>query len=789
MFTAIVSLAGLVASAYMARKELSRRKDSGDRSGMGWGIAFCVMQVVAAVLGFLGMAPDDILSPIVLNVVLAACAWGSFARDLAWGRVTAYIARAEHLAVRTFVPDCAACDKYDTCRNRIARPEDLTLVGRCGAKLKGLGHTLAIALHTPLATRIGILLLAGLFAMLGLETPSNHDLTWAYPLCILLEWTLISAVMIGVYHLFQRRGAAPAVVAILCWAIGMAQFFVITFKSMPIQPADLSALGTAAAVGAGYSYVFSAFGFYGMALLAISMFLCSLATGFRTPKPQRTRKVLLTNLLVGALCLGGTFAHVTLIDYYNTLNITVYTWRPLESYYRQGFIPTFISSAQTIKPPVPEAYDMGAAEELETSLAATYNSGEGDDASRVLAEGQFAQEKPTVIAIMNETFSDLSIYQNMHAGYEGPQFFKSLSDTLARGTLYVSAYGGGTCNTEFEFLTGNSMSYLGSGVYPYTIYDLSETNNLAEQFKDLGYTTTAMHPNHGTNWNRENVYAGFGFDQFLTINDFQSADKLRGMVTDEATYDKILEMLETNDDPQFIFDVTMQNHSGYDTGLLPADKQLTYSIDGESNSEVNEYLSLIEESDRALEEFIGKLRELDRPVVVVFFGDHQPFFPDTYNNRWFTNEDKAQHNMRLWTTDYIIWANYDVAGNSQTSDVTDLSTNYLGTELMNLIGAPLTNYQKAQLVLRQSLPAINTTGFLDSTGSVYLASVESDANASEDSTAPKTTLQQALEARAQYAQIQYYELFGDGKDVYTKLHQSAANETDPNLAPGTTQIK
>lgn len=43
--------------------------------------------------------------------------------------------------------------------------------------------------------------------------------------------------------------------------------------------------------------------------------------------------------------------------------------------------------------------------------------------------------------------------------------------------------------------------------------------------------------------------------------------------------------------------------------------------------------------------------------------------------------------------------------------------------------------------------------------------------------------------RSEYATIQYYELFGDGKDVYTKLRQSAANETDPNLAPGTTQIK
>ena len=270
---------------------------------------------------------------------------------------------------------------------------------------------------------------------------------------------------------------------------------------------------------------------------------------------------------------------------------------------------------------------MAKAEKLERQLADEYDETTGKTWQRTDAEAQFAEEKPTVIAIMNATFSDLSIYKNMHARLQRPQFFKNLPDALSRSTLYVSAYGGGTCNTEFEFLTGNSMSYLGSGVYPYTIYDLLDTKNLAEQFKDLGYTTTAMHPNHGTNWNRENVYSGFGFDRFMTINDFQDAEKLRGMVSDAATYDKILEMLESDSALQFIFDVTMQNHSGYDTGLLPPDKLNNYLIDGAVNNEVNEYLSLIEESDRALKDFVGKLRKLDRPVVLVFFGDHQPFFP------------------------------------------------------------------------------------------------------------------------------------------------------------------
>ena len=164
-------------------------------------------------------------------------------------------------------------------------------------------------------------------------------------------------------------------------------------------------------------------------------------------------------------------------------------------------------------------------------------------------------------------------------------------------------------------------------MYPYTIYNMETTGNLAEQFKSLGYSTTAMHPNHATNWNRENVYKDFGFDQFLSINDFQGADTLRGMVTDQATYDKILELLDQNADPQFIFDVTMQNHSGYDTGLLPADKQMHLNIDTTdldaktvedgTLSDVDEYVSCIEQSDQALRYFLNALNKLDRKVVVV----------------------------------------------------------------------------------------------------------------------------------------------------------------------------
>ncbi len=78
-----------------------------------------------------------------------------------------------------------------------------------------------------------------------------------YPLCLLLEAALVTAIVAGVFYLFQRRGAAPAIAAFVFFAIGIAEYFVILFKSQPIQPGDLTAIATAAAVGAGYVFELS----------------------------------------------------------------------------------------------------------------------------------------------------------------------------------------------------------------------------------------------------------------------------------------------------------------------------------------------------------------------------------------------------------------------------------------------------------------------------------------------------------------------------------------------------
>lgn len=584
-------------------------------------------------------------------------------------------------------------------------------------------------------------------SILALELPSNSDLMLAggvNPVGLAASAALIGAAVLGSFFIFQRTGAGPALVAAVVGVFGAAEYFVLLYKGQPITPGDLLAVGTAATVSNGYSYAFNHTVFYGLSCMAGALVLCSLL-GLRPARaaaekgtapaagahfssdpahdsprmPAGARRALgaAANLAVGAAVCAGLALGVARVDFVGDLGVSLAAWELQNSYRQQGFLASFVANFQIVYPHAPAGYSDAAADDLVSTYAASWDEQGAQDADRAAAEQQFAEQRPTVIAIMNETFSDLSVFDDLGGCYTGPAFFNGISDALVRGSLAVSVQGGGTANSEFEVLTGTTTGFIGSGVYPYQSYNLEDAPSLARTFKGLGYDTCAMHPNLATNWNRENAYQSLGFDEFLSIDDFQGAETICGKVTDAATYGKVLQLLADNDNPQFIFDVTMQNHLPYLSGGVPDEDRsnyMTWSVtDGESIPETNEYLDLIDESDRALQGFLTALAEIDRPVVVLFFGDHQPAFSREYNDALFSGEDQLDHEARIWQTEYVIWANYDVAGSAQVSERLDTSTNYLGSVLLDVIGAPLSDWDKAKLAVREQVPEVTLVGYRD----------------------------------------------------------------------------
>lgn len=618
---------------------------------------------------------------------------------------------------------------------------------------------------------------ATLIADIALELPSNIAVWDMKPVPFLIDMVIALGLVAVPFLVSSGRTLASKIMCVVLFAIGLAEYAVLQFKNLPIQPGDLFALGTAAAVGAnttsGYTLTVGTGCMYGIAALTVSIILVSLTSRDRKRIIEANGEQAACSIWVadgenqdgiakratGYRIIGwvllALFIWQFTIPYANGLGISVYTWKPIPSYQDNGFLSSFVSTAQLMIPQKPKGYSKKTADKTVKELASEYDEANGEGSAAKAASDQYSQQKPNIVVVMNETFSDLSIYDSIReAGYDGPQYLKSLyADSILHGTLQVSAMGGGTCNSEFETLTGNSMAFIGSGVYPYETYNMN-IENLVSQLKEQGYDTHAIHPAAGSNWNRDGVYSAFGFDTFDDEATFTGATRFRNRIDDASTYSKTLEYLNGSDTPQFIFDVTLMGHSGYETGLVPEDKQVNCTVDGldeKNQNKLNEYLATVNEEDAQLKTLIDGIKKSKKPTIVLFFGDHQPALSEAIGGE---SDDIVQTEMQ-WQTCYTMWANYDVAGSVKGTEL-DTSTSYLSALLCHEAGIPMTDRQKAAYLLMEDVPKINVVG-------AYLAKNSKHDGEWENVDAAVVN----SESMEKLSYLQYRNLFDTGQGIFS----------------------
>lgn len=569
-----------------------------------------------------------------------------------------------------------------------------------------------------------------------MERPYSESFPFLDPLGTLCSLFVLAMVFSILFFTLQRSRAGIVLFLILCLVAGIANHFLIEFKGQPVLPSDALAFKTALEVSGGYTYNIDS-----RLLETLCVFACALVAISYIPKSRTSLDNALRDLTIAAIVGTAALMGFKYVDFEHHLHIQVDPWSAKEAYSSQGSAACFVKRMQDLTPNTPIDYSAEAADALLRNGLGIFPLGGG-------AYTQSSQEElPTVIAIMNESFSDLSAFPGMEDSEARPNLYYQLcNNAIESGTVYVSAKGGGTCNSEFEFLSGSSSGFLGGGVYPYMQYNLEGTETLATYFKSFGYTTCAIHPNEAENWRRDRVYPQMGFDKFLAIDSFKNPETLRDMVTDEETYNAILNELSEENGPQFIFDVTMQNHGGYDKGL-PDDVFIEVDTpDSKNSAELSEYTSVIKQSELDLVAFLDALNALDRPVVLCFFGDHQPGFNESLweeTNGRPIQDASLDEIQECWNTPYMIWAN-DTA--KRTLGVTPhpdshhvvTSLNYLGTRLVEKTGLPLTPYQQTLLEASATVPALNLNGYLTLDGSWNHYDVDEAMCASTQQQAQKT---------------------------------------------------
>ena len=384
------------------------------------------------------------------------------------------------------------------------------------------------------------------------------------------------------------------------------------------------------------------------------------------------------------------------------------------------------------------------------SLLASLAACNSATAETVQKNSTQAPQKPNVIVIMNETFSDV---QNI-AAYMGKEmntdvpvtpFLDSLSDkepNIIKGHAIASVYGGNTANSELEFLTGQSIQFIPRNTVAYNLF-MTELNSFSvvNNFNNAGYRTVGMHPEQPVNWQRDKIYSYFDFDEIYFMDDFTEGlgedGWYRDHVSDQAVYDKIIDLYENKEDGDslFTFAVTMQNHGGYTT----AGFDYTVNIEGYENyTGIREYLSCIKNSDEALKNLIGYFEAADEETIIVFFGDHQPSLSNIASKFYGLDDySTVEDQQAKYAVPYLIWANYDIDCDRATS-VT--SINYLSSWLLDIVDSDLTDFQRFVKKVNTEVPMLNSMGWYDN-GGVFHDSTYS---------APKLSESLKLYSRLQY---------------------------------------
>lgn len=334
-------------------------------------------------------------------------------------------------------------------------------------------------------------------------------------------------------------------------------------------------------------------------------------------------------------------------------------------------------------------------------------------------------QQPNIIVIMNEAFSDLSVLGEINTNVPFLEHWDALQENCIKGFANVSVLGGTTANSEYEFLTSDASAlYMGNGGIPYNNYFESGEAypGLVSVLKEQGYETTAFHPYFSSGWNRTTVYRAMQFDHLIFEEDLtEELEKLRLYTSDKGDYDFIRQWFEKKEKgkPQFFFNVTMQNHSGYtyEGEEFETTVHLTWEAENKF-PQTEQYLSLIRASDKALAELLEYLEEYQEPVIVVLFGDHQPSLePEFYSyiTGMPTTEWTVEQRAKQYKTPFLIWHNY----NTEYREMGDVSVNYLASLLLSDAGLEMSAYQTYLLGKMEEFPVVNMIMAKDADGNCY----------------------------------------------------------------------
>lgn len=541
---------------------------------------------------------------------------------------------------------------------------------------------------------------------------------------LVLNMILVGVIYMVLLMLFNRFWIATPVLLAVAIVIAVIEHFKIGIRYEAILPSDLGFLGSNTGnlmsfVPAGWQWVVLGAVAVFAAVVALCVWLNRIDARHgrmvRAANPGMAAATRLLLILCPALFLGVYAMHVGTVGswanvFSSALGDIPSMWDSVYDAQRNGPVVAFVRQLNPKVMDEPEGYS----EETMREVAARY----ADAADTMNKTRTEYLDESTVIFVLNESFSDPSRVPGIELNQEAIPEVDAIREGTTGGLMLSSGYGGGTANLEYMSLTGMSMANFNSSLtspYQQLVPSQRWTTSVNQMWGDAE-NSLGFHPYEPSMYSRATNYRKFGFSHFYTLEGDDviahrdTIDK-SPYVSDAATYRSVLDEVGSTDANQFISVITMQNHMPYNDWY--SDNEFTVTnTDGaeplgeDETREIETYAKGVSLSDKATAEFLDELDAIDKPITVVFYGDHLPGIYST------AGEDQ-NNSLALHLTDYFIWSNKASSSQGTKNENSDYtSPNYFiaqAAEHMNAKVSPFLAFltQMHEHVSAMEPPVVN----------------------------------------------------------------------------------
>ena len=560
---------------------------------------------------------------------------------------------------------------------------------------------LAARMAFPLAASLITVLLGEWIARGALTADTVTSFIFPHAEAYLLAWLFLFLVWLLLDWIFRLPPLSTLGMAVLGCVPCAVNFYTLQLRGEPFLPWDLAqvseAAGVASAAGIKIQTSMIVTVVVELALMAGSFFL------YHGRHKQRwLPRVAGSAATAAALCLliFGVYLQPAVCQ---AIGIVADPWMQDRYYRYYGVITGFMTNLSNLEIDKPDNYSEETVDAILDNVdeSRKFSTSPLYPTSYAATTAKDEQvKKPTIIYVMNESYWDVSELEQYGIKFDTDVSanLHALQQTSAYGRAYSPSFGGGTCDVEFEALTGYSASFLPSGSKPYQQHVTKPMFALPSYLKTQGYQTAAVHCFWARYWSRDTAYPNLGLDDFISLEDMHGVTKVRkhywtsGLVTDDSMADQIIgqyeKMKASSDEPVFLHAVTMQNHTNYNKDNYPDDQRVKVlehpaGMKASTVGALEDFATGIRDADAMLGKLTAYFSQVDEPVILVFWGDHyNPIDSnyDVYTTTGYASDSSAD--PRLHQTTLLMWSNYSDA----QMDLGTLAAYDISPVMMNLYG-------------------------------------------------------------------------------------------------------